>query len=223
MNGTPCNGCCRTASRSSTIPQPDRGTGRVMEPHRILTAHCVGLMRLSGVGRWLSQQPGTKANRRGSGPGRTLTRTGFMSSPVRTPMASICPEGRLSSLQLRWNDSWLASSKDLDLYLVDSNFYTVKSSTLPQAGLSGDTPFEYLSFTAPYSGLYRLAVERYAGAPPAWLQVQVFSSQRLAVYTGRSVGNPAETANPGALAVGAANWATPAVIESLQQHWADAR
>ena len=40
------------------------------------------------------------------------------------------------------------------------------------------------------------------------------TSQQLAVHTGRSIGNPAETANPGALAVGAANWATPNAIES---------
>ncbi len=122
--------------------------------------------------------------------------------------------GETVHLQLRWNDSWQASTKDLDLYVYDSNLNTVWASESSQSGFSGDTPFEYLSFTAPYSGLYWLVVERYAGAPPSWLQVQVRTNQPLAVPTGGSIGNPAETANPGALAVGAANWATPNVIES---------
>ena len=186
------------------------------------TAPCVGLMRLSRVVRWSSQQPEIEGASTWFGSWQDTDSDGFHEFSGTDYNSIYLSAGETVVLQLRWSDSWLAASKDLDLYLVDSNFYTVKSSTLPQFGSSGRTPSEYLSFTAPYSGLYRLAVERYAGAPPAWLQVQAFSSQQLAVYTGRSIGNPAETANPGALAVGATNWATPTAIEYLQQHRADA-
>jgi hypothetical protein len=70
-----------------------------------------------------------------------------------------------------------------------------------------------VTFTAPYSGSFGIAVSHYAGARPAWLQVQTFSQQPLEHrVAGYSIGNPAESANPGLLAVGAAHWNTTGTI-----------
>ena len=117
-------------------------------------------------------------------------------------------------VQLRWEDSWLAASTDLDLDLYDSALNLVSSSEDSQSGLSGQTPFELLSYTAPSTGFYYIAVRRFSGLNPDWLQVQAFTGQDIQFFTAGSIANPAETANAGALAVGAAAWNTPSTIES---------
>lgn len=122
--------------------------------------------------------------------------------------------GERLMVQARWNDSWYAASRDIDLLIFDASVNLVASGTAPQSGTPGDTPFEAASFVAPYTGIFYIALGRYAGAAPSGIQVQAFSSQQIQFATaGGSIGNPAETANLGALAVGAAAWSTPAVIE----------
>jgi subtilisin family serine protease len=118
------------------------------------------------------------------------------------------------ALQLRWQDSWTAAVRDLDLGLYDSSYNLVASSTDSQTGLAGDIPREVLIYNVPVTGVYHIGVRRYAGAVPAWIQLQFFSSQALEISTTTgSIGNPAESANPGVLAVGAADWQTPLAIE----------
>jgi hypothetical protein len=121
--------------------------------------------------------------------------------------------GEVVSLQLRWHDSWIAANTDLDLGLYDSALTLVAASTNVQDGALGRTPFEKIDYVVPVTGWYYFAISRFAGSPPAWLQVQTFSSQPIEFYTSGSIGNPAETANPGALAVGAAAWNLTTTIE----------
>jgi subtilisin family serine protease len=121
--------------------------------------------------------------------------------------------GETIDLQLRWEDSWSAANRDLDLRLYDAAGTLVKASVDPQSGRSGDTPFESLTYVAPSAGFYAFAVSRYAGTPPTWLQVQTYGAHEIRFATAGSIGNPAETANAGALAVGAARWNTTSSIE----------
>lgn len=126
--------------------------------------------------------------------------------------------GSLLYLQLRWNDTWVGSARDLDLYLFANPANpAVASSVDPQDGTPAHAPFEFLQFTAPISGMYCAAVLRFAGAAPTWVQLQAFTSDQLTVNTGGpySIGNPAEIANAGALAVGAAWWNATSTLETF--------
>ena len=121
--------------------------------------------------------------------------------------------GESVSIQLRWQDNWGFSTRDLDLALYTSSYQLVALSDAFQAGTASAVPFEFLTYTAPSSGYYFIGVHRYAGSMPTWIQLQNFTSQDLEFYTPGSIGSPAETANSGALAVGAAPWYSAATLE----------
>ena len=117
--------------------------------------------------------------------------------------------------QLRWEDSWGGASSDLDLYLVSLSGNTfrlpedaVGKSEEVQAGEADDIPFERIriEYGDIPDGRYCLAVNRYAGATPDWVQILVWGAAGpLQYYTpAHSIANPAESENPGLLAVGAA-------------------
>jgi hypothetical protein len=83
-----------------------------------------------------------------------------------------------------------------------------------QSGHAGQEPYELFAFEAPATGIYYLAVGRFAGTLPAWVQVQAFTSQSILISIPRnSIGMPAESANAGALAVGAAPFDDTETIE----------
>ena len=116
--------------------------------------------------------------------------------------------------QLRWEDSWGGASSDLDLYLVSLSGSTfrlpedaVATSETMQLGGANDIPFERvrIEYGDIPDGVYCLAVNRQAGAVPDWVQILVWgAASRLQHYTpAHSIGNPAESANAGLLAVGA--------------------
>ena len=66
------------------------------------------------------------------------------------------------------------------------------------------------------SGTYFLSIVHFSGSIPQWIQMNSFSQDSLGVAVAEhSIENPAESAAPGFLAVGAADWATPTVIESF--------
>ena len=117
-------------------------------------------------------------------------------------------------VQLRWDDAWGRAARDLDLFLYDSGGNIVRASADVQSGLPGQDPYEWFTFVAPATATYQLAVEQLPGADAAWAQLQVFSGQPLQynVASG-SVSNPAESANPGMLSVGAAYWNASNTIE----------
>jgi subtilisin family serine protease len=116
--------------------------------------------------------------------------------------------------QARWDDTWGAAARDLDLYLLNGSLSVVEASLDVQQGAPGAVPFEALAYTAPVSGTYHLVIHRSAGTPPPWVQLQAFTGQtlgtRVAAY---SIANPAESANPGLLATGAAPWHSTSTIE----------
>ena len=115
--------------------------------------------------------------------------------------------------QLRWEDSWGGASSDLDLYLVSLSGSTfrlsdaVRRSETAQSGGANDIPFERIriEYGDIPDGIYCLAMNRHAGAAPDWVQILVWgAASRLQHYTSaHSISNPAESANPGLLAVGA--------------------
>ncbi len=118
--------------------------------------------------------------------------------------------------QARWEDNWGSAGIDLDLYLYDSSDTAVAGSVDPQVGGSGQDPYERLIYTASAAGTYYLAVFRFSGSAPASVQLNAFTGQNLEFAVGdTSIVNPAESANPGLLAVGAAYWATPSTIEDF--------
>ena len=122
---------------------------------------------------------------------------------------------RTYTVQLRWEDTWEGASTDLNLYLV--NQYTgevVSFSEDEQSGGSGHVPFEAFS----YQGLinsndYGIVVIHHSGDAPAWVQVEVWGTTIEHYTRNGSITNPAESANPGMLAVGAAPWNNIHTIE----------
>lgn len=126
--------------------------------------------------------------------------------------------GETIMVQARWDDYWGGAITDLDLYIVDAagNLPPLAGSESPQLGSPYAVPFEFIAFTAPYAGTFGIAVHRYFeswGPHPAWIQVQTFTQQPLERWVyGYSIANPAESANAGLLAVGAAHWNSTATI-----------
>ena len=117
--------------------------------------------------------------------------------------------GERHIFQLRWDDSWGGASKDLELQLFQVNTFSsptlVGSSTAYQSGGDAHVPSEAILYTPTLSGTYCLAVQKFSGATPDWIQLQVFDGPELEHHTlSHSIGSPAESANPGLLAVGAA-------------------
>lgn len=116
--------------------------------------------------------------------------------------------------QLRWEGNWPYADRDLDLYLLDYWGRIVARSQNLQHGSHAQTSYEILAFTPRWSGTYLLAVVHAAGEVPGWVQLHSFSGQALQYYTeSGGITNPAESANPGLLAAGAAHWADTQTIQ----------
>ncbi len=127
--------------------------------------------------------------------------------------------GSRFTAQLRWDDpweDWFSGLHDLDLYLYDSDDKEVASSRDRQSIGLFSVPYELLSYTAPEGkgGFYHLKVAyRKSGLDeggtnwPEWIQLHVLRGKKLQhAKPGRSIGNPADSKNPGMLAVGASPW-----------------
>ena len=121
--------------------------------------------------------------------------------------------------QLRWDEIWPIETKDLDLYLyrVDddgspilvkpdsSDAIRVKSTNYPHESI-------YVPATLP-KGCYCLSIVKRTGSDPDWIQLhsyslsgEEFSFKTSTSYSYGGIITPAESANPGMLAVGAAPW-----------------
>ena len=132
------------------------------------------------------------------------------------------PRERFSA-QLRWDDAWGGASSDLDLYLIPPSpsgrfAFTdaVAFSEEEQAGETDDIPYERISlgYGSIPNGEYCLAISHYDGVSPARMQLQAGGVRELEHYISDfSIGNPAESASPGLLAVGAARWSDTTTIE----------
>ena len=122
-----------------------------------------------------------------------------------------------ATIQLRWDDSWGTPAKDLDLYL-----FKISDLVNPVAWSEDDQsvtgkPYERIDYVAfDFSTDYLIAIRHFSGGLPTWVQVQSFRGQDLQhSVASRSIANPAESANPGLLAVGAASHLDPSTIESF--------
>lgn len=116
--------------------------------------------------------------------------------------------------QLRWDDVWLqARFLDLDLALVHKETKQVVARS-DNYQWRFPRPFEALLFEAEVKGDYCLEVSKFYGAEPAWIQVMAFTSQRLGYrVSGYEITDPAGSANPAVLAVGATQWTDTSEIE----------
>ena len=123
--------------------------------------------------------------------------------------------GEWMSVELRWEGSWQGADKDLNMYLYNSEGSQVEFSNDPQQGASPEKSYESFRYTAPTSGTYFLGVKRHAGSAPSWVQLRVRGGPQLEYHTPNSnITSPAESANPGMLAVGTAAWNNANAIQS---------
>ena len=141
-------------------------------------------------------------------------RMSFNSSGVEINPITLL-ESQRYTFQLRWEDSWGGADTDLDIYLWDrstDDFLSIPAgwgyieSRVPQSGASDHEPFEFFSLRSPIDSNDVGVIIVHAGGPvPDWVQLEMFSGRGgLGIHTGNgSISNPAESANPGLLAVGA--------------------
>ena len=121
-----------------------------------------------------------------------------------------------SVVQLRWEDSWTGARTDLDLHLYDkSTNKVIFSSDDPQSGEAGQVPWEAFVTYRPFrTNDLGIKVTHHSGKVPDWIQIVAWTVFPLEPHTLRgSITNPAESANPGLLAVGAAPWFDVNTIE----------
>ena len=119
--------------------------------------------------------------------------------------------GSSLTFQLRWDDDWVGATRDLNLWLWDTQIGAfVQGSRNPQSGEAGHVPSELIRalYTGANETVVCLVVQQISGSQPDWVQLQdlrgIFEFEH---YTkSGSIGNPAESANPGMLAVSAAHW-----------------
>ena len=118
------------------------------------------------------------------------------------------------SLQLRWDDTWGGATRDLDLYLVTPGSDTeVEYASIDlQNGGDGHNPYERV---VAY-GTYDIVIAHFSGSEPGWIQLLAWRGRGLTFNTPGtgSITNPAESANPGMLTVGAAHWNNVNSIEA---------
>ena len=124
--------------------------------------------------------------------------------------------GGTATVQLRWEDSWQSASRDLNLIIWDRDALDIVGDSFDlQSGQAGQVPYEALTCRYPCDGRYAVIVSHYSGSAPGWIQLIVGGDVgSIEYYTGNgSIRNPAESANPGMLAVGAAHWSNVHTIE----------
>ena len=120
------------------------------------------------------------------------------------------------TVQLRWDDSWPGASTDLDLYLLrHDTVEIIFGSEDYQSGESGHFPLEVFEFLPLIdTDILGIGIVHHSGSVPDWIQLIVEGVGSIEHYTENgSITNPAESANPGMLAVGASDWNDVNTIE----------
>ena len=116
-------------------------------------------------------------------------------------------------LELRWEDKWGSAETNLDLLIysqgTDEPWLGGQDT---QSGENGHYPYEYVRGCC---AVDILIVHR-GGPDPDWIQLVGWGGTRLTLNSSGagSIINPAESSNPGMLAVGAAHWSQVNSIES---------
>ncbi|MCR4392805.1 MAG: S8 family serine peptidase [Dehalococcoidales bacterium] len=108
-------------------------------------------------------------------------------------------QGSLISVFLKWNDPWNSSASDYDLYLTDMEYNILAFSENVQDG--DDQPTEGLSFVAPYTGLYHIAIAAYGS--PATRTFHLYSAYQNLEYRSATGSLAVPADSPDALAAGA--------------------
>ena len=115
-----------------------------------------------------------------------------------------------SLLQLRWEDSWQSAASDLALFIIEDpvgNPNSGKWVNNRQQGNNGDIPRELFAG----EGIDAVFIAHLGGEEPDWVQLVSWEPSGLGglptdISSSGSITNPAESANPGMLTVGAAPW-----------------
>ena len=123
---------------------------------------------------------------------------------------------------MRWDDSWGGADCDLDLHLVrripgPDDDLIVDSDDDFQGGRATDIPLAIVDITTEHishQGTYYLVIEKHTCPDaPAWIQLTAWMSDDLEYYSPEHhLGNPAESRNPGMLAVAATHYWDPDTI-----------
>ena len=134
-------------------------------------------------------------------------------------------ECRRYLFQLRWEDNWGGAATDLDIYLWDRSTGRVLDiprewgfigSAVEQSGASDHYPWELFFLRSPINSEdVGVIIVHESGPEPEWIHLEMFSGPGGLEFStdGGSITNPAESANPGLLAVGAAHyWETDAAV-----------
>ena len=129
--------------------------------------------------------------------------------------------GESIQIQLRWQGPWQTNARlaDLDVLLYEVDRGGLAQLVAFSADVQSETrdPSECLMHERNLGGRFCIGIYRdtdYPAPEPDWIQLIVLTSQSpLESYTIGSIGNPAESANPGLLAVGATPWDSPRTIE----------
>lgn len=128
--------------------------------------------------------------------------------------------GELLSVQIRWDGVWGTATtngtdRDLNLVIYDPTMTEVASSTFIQDGGFGTVPVEYTFRIAAVAGTHYVAI--FASSLPSvpeWIQLASPDSPGPGITNPEgSIRVPAESANPGMMAVGAASHLDTNTIE----------
>ena len=124
---------------------------------------------------------------------------------------------------LRWDDTWGdgPTSANLSIQLFDSSYSPPRLvSPFIFVPVSTSRPVKFVDIPVSVSSdkSYCVGVRQHSGSAPNWIQVKVsrhILDQHTPAY---SIETPGDSANPGMLTVGAANWKTTNTIESFSSH-----
>jgi len=117
---------------------------------------------------------------------------------------------------LRWNDLWLGSANDYDLFLYKEHggsLQEVASSTNIQDG--DDIPQELIVYDLPLSGVYHVVIFRLPGAWPRTLELFSYNHDFRYQIADSSLLVPADSS--GSLTVGATYWQDDALEDFSSQ------
>ena len=193
-------------SSSVTFPGKGPGDGSWNISEKVDDARAAGIL-------W-SQSVGNHAQTHWSGNWTDSVPDGWNEFAVGDETQNITVStGKTIKVQLNWDDTWGNSYIDFDLYLFDSNLSELEKGDRRQNG-PGSIPYEALTFTANYTGVYHIAIKAvnnwdnvkfhlYSAPMDSTLQYQTAAS---------SFDVPADA--QGAMAVGAVGYATPTTIKS---------
>ena len=150
------------------------------------------------LGTWFKRGPFDYTTVNIDGEGIRFLR--FTGSEIRNKEAYI--GGRL---ELRWEDDWGGAETDLDLFALVTGTDTIALQSIDiQSGGAGHNPYEWIGSLSTYD----IVVAHRGGPEPDWVQLVGWGPTRLTLNSSGagSITNPAESANPAMLAVGAAPW-----------------